>query len=242
MNDSSFNQPLYGGDNRSMIQIMLDAVTKPTLQNYEGIAHSSKASIANGALWLFLGLLVGSLVGGLVGLPFQGGGIAEQLGPLLQDAPPETQELLRNFGGGGMGFFGVICGAPVGALFGLFFYFIGVGIQHWIARLFGGTGAFDKFFFTQAAYSAPVALVSGLLGSIPFVNCITFFISLYSIFLNFLSIRAVHKMDSGKAILVILVPAIVFCLLFVCCLAIVLALLGPAVGEVFSQINNGFAP
>ncbi|MEJ5223016.1 MAG: Yip1 family protein [Anaerolineales bacterium] len=239
MNNSPYNEPVFGSDNRSMIQIMLDAVTKPTLENYERTAQAPNASLANGALWLFLALLVGSLVGGLIGLPFQGGGVMEQLGPLLQDAPPELRELLRNTSGGGMGFFGIICGAPVGALFGLLFYFIGVGIQHWIARLFGGAGAFDKFFFTQASYGAPIALLSGVLSSIPFVNCITFFISLYSIFLNFLSIRAVHRLDSGKAILVILVPAIVFCLLFVCCWVIVLAIFGPVIGEVFSQINNG---
>lgn len=241
MNYSS-NQPVFGSENRSMFQIMLDAVTKPTLENYERIAQSPNATIANGALWLFLAVLVGSLVGGLIGLPFQGFGISDQLGPLMQELPPEARELLRSTGGVGGGFFGVICGAPVGAVMGLLFYFIGVGIQHWIARLFGGTGAFDKFFFTQASYGAPVALVSGILSNIPLLNCVTFFISLYSIFLNFLSIRAVHRLDSGKAILVILVPGIVLCVLLGCCLILGLAVLGPVISEVFSQLNNGFAP
>ncbi len=242
MNDSSYNQPVFGSENRSMFQIMLDAVTKPTLENYEQIAQAPNASIANGALWLFLALLVGSLVGGLIGLPFQGGGIGDALGPLMQDLPPETRELLQGMGSSGGGFFGVICGAPVGAVIGLLFYFIGVGIQHWIARMFGGAGAFDKFFFTQASYGAPIALASGILSNIPLVNCVAFFISLYSIFLNFLSIRAVHRLDSGKAVLVILVPGIILCVLLGCCLFVGLAVFGPAIGEVFSQLNNGFAP
>ncbi len=241
MNDSSnFNQPVYGeAPKRTMLQIMIDAITKPSLANYESLAREPGATLANGALWMFIALLVGALVGGLIGLPFQGS-LPQQLGPLLQEALPETRELFRSIfesgAAGGMGLFGVICGAPVGAVIGLLFYIIGVGIQSWIARLFGGTGAFDKFFFVNAAFGAPIALTTGILQSIPIVNCVVFFISLYSIYLNFLTIRAVHQLDSGKAILVLLIPLIVGCVVGLCLGVGLAAILVP----IISGATGGF--
>jgi len=220
MNETpNFNEPMYAGENRTMIQIMLDAVTKPTLENYERTAQAPNATIANGALWLFLALLVGALVGGLIGLPFQGN-LPQQLGPLFDNASPEMRRMLLSFFqnrfNGSFSTFSMICGAPISAIFILVSYFIGVGIQHWIARMFGGTGEFRKLFFVTATFATPISLVTSVLGNIPVVNCIAALVSFYSIFLSFLSIRAVHKLESSKAIIVLLIPIIIGCVLVLC--------------------------
>jgi hypothetical protein len=230
---------------RPIYQVWIDAVTKPNIANYESIANEPDASVGTAALWLFAALAVGGIIGGLISLLF-GSSLSSQLGPLLQSLPPESQEtlqpLLGSAGGAGGSFLGVICGAPVGAVFGLLGYFIGVGIQSWLATLFGGTGSFGKFFYVNAAYQAPITLVTSIVGNIPLVGCLGIFIGLYSLYLNFISLQAVHKLTSGKAVIVILIPIFVACLLSICMTVFFVAVLGPAVGDVFNSINSTLTP
>ena len=188
----------------------------------------------------------GGVIGALFSLPF-GNNLSSQLGPLLQYLPPDSQQTLGTLleSGGtrtGGGLLGVICGAPIGALFALFFYFIGMGIQNWLATLFGGTGSFGKFFIANAAYYTPIVLITSIIGNIPFVNCLGFLLSLYIIYLNFIALQAVHKLTSGKAVIVILIPMFVGCLFTICFLVFALALLGPAVSDVFNSINSTLTP
>jgi len=222
---------------RPFYQLWIDAVTKPTVPSYEGIAAEPDASLGNAALWLFIAMLVGSVLSALIALPF-GANIASQLAPLLDNVPAESRDALRTIlgGTGGGGIFGLVCGAPIGAVFGFVFYFIGTAIQSWIARLFGGTGAFEKFFFVNAAFYAPIFLVTSFISNIPLINCLTIFVSLYALYLNFVSLQAVHKLTSGKAVMVILIPLLVACFLVACILFVGLAVLAPVINNVFQNL------
>jgi Yip1-like protein len=224
MNDpSNLNAP----EKRPIFQLWIDSITKPTVENYEAIAADPGTSIGNAAIWLFIALVIGGFVGGLFGLMFNSN-MLSQFGTLINNLPPDSQEALRSlFSRTGGSFVGVVCGAPIGAVFGLFFYFIGLGIQHWLAQLFGGVGVFEKFFALNATFYTPIALVTGVLANIPLISCLGVLISFYAVYLNFLSLRAVHKLTSGKAVTVILIPVLIACLLAACIVFFGLAMLIP---------------
>ncbi len=228
-------------DFSAMFQTWINAVTKPNEASYQELANSPHAKTSNALIWLFIAALVGGLLGGLLGLVFSGAGNAMgEIMSQMQDVPPELREAFQAgdaFSAGG-GLVGVLCGAPIGALVGVLFFFIGAAIQNWIARMFGGVGDLEKFVFVNAAYSAPIGLATSLLSNIPVLNCLTIFISFYSLYLNYLSIRTVHQLTPGKSIMVILIPALVFCLFFACLFFLFAAVLAPAIGGVIEQINQ----
>lgn len=94
--------------------------------------------------------------------------------------------------------------APIFAAIGLF---IGAGILHLLVMLIVGSrnSGFEGT-FRVSAYSSVTSLVSW----IPFVGWIA---SLYGIFLAIVGIREVHGTTTGKAALVVLIPAVIVILL-----------------------------
>lgn len=102
----------------------------------------------------------------------------------------------QNFGG----FLVSIILAPIFAAIGLF---IGAGILHLLVMLIVGQGnAGFQSTFRVSAYSAVTSLVSW----IPVIGWIA---SLYGLYLAIVGIREVHSTTTGKAALVVLIPAVV---------------------------------
>jgi hypothetical protein len=101
-------------------------------------------------------------------------------------------------------FIGSIIAAPIGGAIGLF---IVSGVLHLLVRLVVGTGnsGFEAT-FRVAAYAAVVNLVSW----IPLVGWL---LGLYGIYLAVIGIREMHGTTTGKAALVVLIPAGVILLL-----------------------------
>jgi hypothetical protein len=96
--------------------------------------------------------------------------------------------------------------APIFAAIGLF---IGAGILHLLVMLIvGSRNAGYEGTFRVGAYSAVTTLVSW----IPIIGLIA---SLYGIYLAIVGIREVHTTTTGKAALVVLIPAIVVFILIV---------------------------
>ncbi|CAA9407185.1 hypothetical protein AVDCRST_MAG82-550 [uncultured Rubrobacteraceae bacterium] len=96
--------------------------------------------------------------------------------------------------------------APIFAAIGLF---IGAGILHLLVMLI--VGSRNSGFvgtFRVSAYSSVTSLVSW----IPFVGWVA---SLYGIYLAIVGIREVHGTTTGKAALVVLIPAVVVFVLIV---------------------------
>src|SRR5215216_5851180 len=108
----------------------------------------------------------------------------------------------RGFGG----FLASIIFAPIGAAIGLF---IGAGILHLLVMLIVGSrnSGFEGT-FRVGAYSSVTSLVSW----IPIIGLIA---SLYGIYLAIVGIREVHNTTTGRAALVVLIPAVVVGILIV---------------------------
>jgi hypothetical protein len=106
--------------------------------------------------------------------------------------------------------------APILAAIGLF---IGAGILHLLVMLIVGSrnSGFEAT-FRVVAYSAVTSLVSW----IPFIGGI---LSLYGIYLAIVGIREVHTTTTGKAALVVLIPAAVLFLIALALIALVGAVL-----------------
>jgi hypothetical protein len=113
--------------------------------------------------------------------------------------------LVGVFGGRGFGSFLVsLIVAPIFAAIGLF---IGAGILHLLVMLIvGSRNSGYEGTFRVGAYSSVTSLVSW----IPVIGWIA---SLYGIYLGIMGIREVHNTSTGKAALVVLIPAVVLFLL-----------------------------
>jgi hypothetical protein len=100
-------------------------------------------------------------------------------------------------------------------------FFIAVGIQYLIAKAFGGQGTFVAHGYSSLLYSAPIGVVSVLLGWIPILGAVlASALEIYVIVLNVFMIMGVHRMSGGKATLVVLLPLIVL-FLFSCVIFII---------------------
>ncbi len=212
--------------------VWIKAVTQPKEQAFIDIAESPDARPNTAYLWIFLAGTLSTIVTGIIQSVLMAAGLGQ-----------------NSFGAGsavGSSLIGVVCLSPfVGGLSVLFFA-LGVAIVQWIAKLFGGTGTYDKLVYPIAAISVPVSLVSMVitpLNIVPYINICTgllsFAMGIYAIFLQITAVKAVNRFGWGQAAGSVLLP--VFVIVFVCgCVVIgILMLLGPMIGNVFNDINQG---
>jgi hypothetical protein len=124
----------------------------------------------------------------------------------------------QNFGG----FLASIILAPILAAIGLF---IGAGILHLLVMLIVGSrnSGFEAT-FRVVAYSAVTSLVSW----IPFIGGI---LSLYGIYLAIVGIREMHNTTTGKAALVVLIPAAIVFLILILLAAVIGAFIFGAMNQ-----------
>lgn len=215
-------QPIY--------EIWMDALIKPNVETYQGFGRHPNASAMRGFLWLFLAYLISTLIS-VMGAAFLG-----SLSTILGDQGPGAAP-----GFAGLSGLTLLCLAPLGAVFGVLALAIIAGISNLIARAVGGTGSFGQLVYAFAAYLAPLTIISSVLGIVPLLNCVTIPLGFYGLFLNILAIKAVHDISWGKAVLssvVIIAGIMIFVAVFV---IVILALLGPAIGNVFSNIIEEIA-
>lgn len=216
----------------------IKAVTKPNEQTFIEIASSPEASSKTAFIWVFIAGTLSGLVSGLMQL-------------ILQFAGFQSQGYGQFAAGRGIGAsFGIaICGAPVAGLLSVLFFAIGVAIMQWVAKLFGGTGTFEKLAYALAAISVPVSLVSMFLtplSAIPYlgicIGLLGFGVGLYALFLQITAVKAVNGFGWGSAIGSVLLPGVVIGLVCACIVIAGLAILGPKIAEIFGGINQGFMP
>jgi len=160
--------------------------------------------------------------------------VLRAIGALLQRAALEQQmasleqqfgnspmlPLMRNLiGGGGLVF--TLIFTLIVAVIG---FFIGVGIVYLLGRAFGGTGTFGEMAYDIALYSAPITVLSSLLGIIPIIGGLAALaLGIYEIYLYWLSVQAGMNLPGSKALWVVLIPILVVVVL--CCGIFVLAFL-----------------
>jgi len=222
-------QPSYpeGSTDRpaqSWTEVWLRAVTRPTVATYQDIATRPGVSSRRAYIWMFAGSFIAYAITLIGVLLFGGSSILGQ-----QEAARIASDL-------GTTIVVLICIAPLGGVFAILGLMITAGISQAIARALGGTGTFTQLAYIIAAYLAPIGILTSLLAMVPFVSCLNLPVGIYSLFLNILAVKSVNRFSWGKAILssVVILAGILLVVAFV--VIVVLALLGPAIGNVFSNI------
>jgi hypothetical protein len=233
------NEPIVpgSGPEMSLIDTWMEAFTKPREETYARIVAQPRANATNAFLWVFIASLLTSLVSLVASL----GGQMETFRQML---PPEIANQLPSGADASVGIGTIICGAPVGAVFAVIVFAISTALIQWVAKLFGGIGTFDKLAYAFSSVVVPYSIVASilaLLGIIPYVGILTglisFALSIYLIVLEVLAVKAVHRLDTGKAIGAVLLPALVILLIVCCCIAIGVSALIPVMGETFQNFN-----
>lgn len=207
-------------------EVWLKAITQPSIYTYQDLVSRPGVSSRRAYAWVFLGSLVGSVLM-LLGNLFFG-----SLSPLGAE---QASDFL---GGYGILILMFVCLLPVGGIFAILSLIIIAGISQVIARSLGGSGTYKELSYAFGAYLAPLGIIGSVLFMVPFVNWLTIPIGIYSVFLNILAIKSVHRFEWGKALASSVAIIAIILLLLAGVIIWVLVLLGPSIGDVFSNINQ----
>lgn len=200
----------------SIFQAFIDAVTKPTVENYENLLRNPRVTPTNAYLWVALSAAVAGLIFAIIG-SFTYKDTVEGFGSVL---------------------YVLLCTAPLAGVLSVIGVTISAAAASAIAKAFGGTGTYDQVISLYGVISPPMLFVNLIISSIPFVNALSFFVGIYQLFLYIQAIRAAHKIDGIKAA----IAALALPLLILCCLAIVVALALSSILAIFATQTTGFVP
>jgi len=178
---------------------------------YEELARDPNATTNRAYLWIIVSLLIGAVIQGLVFL------------------------LIPDTAMAGLGLTTLFCVAVVGGVIGFFIWSI---ITQGIARVLEGTGTYAQLVYALAAYTAPLYIINSVLAYIPLLNCLSIVTGIYAIVLNVIAVKAVHQFSWGRAIAASFILWLGLFALAACLVIVVLAILGPAIGNIFSNIVN----
>ena len=132
---------------------------------------------------------------------------------------------------------GTIFGSGLGIVLGpvvtVIGFLIGSGVLYLIAMILGGEGSFTEQSYLLALFQAPLNIVSSVLGLIPIAGqCLNIGVWIYGIVLGVLAIQSAHRMTTGRAAAVVLLPAAVVVLVVGCALLLGVSLLIPVLQEI----------
>ena len=229
------------------LSVWIKAVTKPNEQTFIDITESPDAIAKTAYIWVFIAGFISGILQAIANT------IRIAIGSSAQLPIPGLEQYLPQTSGGGSGIgatlIGGLCATPFAGLFAVLFFALGVAIIQWIAKLFGGTGTYDKLLYALAAISVPFTLVSSVLAIfsvIPYVGiCTGLFslaLSIYAIVLQIMAVKGVNRFGWGQAAGSVLIPAAVIFIVCICCVAGGLMIMGPAIGNVFNDVNQGLQP
>jgi len=124
-------------------------------------------------------------------------------------------------------------------------FYVNAGVLWLIAKLFGGKGAFGAQAYLMSLFVVPLTILSVLLSIVEVIpvvgrylfGLVVLVVAIFNLVLTVRALQAAHALTGGKAAAVVLLPVAVGFVLG-CCGVLVLLLSGPAIGNVFSSINN----
>lgn len=208
----------------SWSEVWVEALTKPSVETYEDIVADPGASASKAYTWVLIAAFISYVV--TIIFSFFLNSILGVTG-LQQFSMLEgiTSSILV-----------VMCCAPVLSILAVLGLVINAGISQFVAGILGGTGTYNELAYAFGAYLAPLTLITGVLGAIPYLNCLSIFVALYGIVLNVIAIKAVNKFDWASAIISSVVVVVGIIAVVGCVVLTFLSLLGPAIGDVFSNI------
>ncbi len=183
-------------------EVWLTALTKPNAEAYADLLRDPLASPGRVYLWIFLTYMIGMLIS------FLNPAVTTMLSQIGQ-----TQSR------GNMVVMGIVLLLiPIFAGMSILGLMLGAAIYNLIAHLFAGSGTFSRTVYALGAFTAPMSILTSALVLVPFVNCLTLPLGLYSLWLNVVAIRASQRLTTGAAFAVVLMPTIlvfiVGCIIF----------------------------
>ena len=111
--------------------------------------------------------------------------------------------------------------------------FIGLGINHLIAKAFGGTGTFLAYTYSYLLYGVPLTIVTTLVALIPFIGGLVAFAgSIYTIVLQVFMTMGVHRLSGGRATLAVLILPIIGIVLGIIGFIVLFAIIASALHNV----------
>lgn len=223
--DSTSNTPPSSGASgpAGWLSVWVKAITQPNEQTFVDITESPDMKAQTAYIWVF----IAGTISGIIQAIAQAISTATGLNALSQ-IPGLEQYLPQTSGGGGFAFgalVGGICASPFVGLLSVLFFALLVAIIQWIAKLFGGTGTYDKLLYAFAAISVPFTIISSLFvlfSAIPFVGICTGIISLglsiYALVLQVMAVKAVNRFGWGPAAGSVFIPG---CVVFILCACVI---------------------
>lgn len=224
-------------------QVWMKAFTKPSEQTFIELTDGPEAVAKTAYIWMFIAGTVSGIVQAILRGIYTAMGTTPQM-PIPgfeQFQPPTSSDPNSAI----VSIVISICASPLVGLISVLFFAIGVAITQWIAKLFSGTGTYDKLAYATAAISLPYSIITAVLslfGAIPFVGyctgIISFGLGLYVLYLQIAAVKAVNRFGWGQAAGSVLIPGFVVLLVCGCLVFGSLMILGPVIGDSFGQ----FAP
>lgn len=221
--------------------VWMKVITKPNEQTFVEITESPHATLTTAFIWVFIAGVISGIFGALRQAFYSFNGGAPQI--------PGFEQYMPASGGTGLtatSLVFILCASPFLAMLG---FAIIVAITQWIAKLFKGSGNFEKLAYAWAAISLPMTLVTSLLsllGVIPVVGYCTGVLSLilffYFLYLEITAVKAVNRFAWGPAAASVLIPILTVFLVCFCVIFAGAMFFGAAIGNVFSDINQSLAP
>ena len=122
-------------------------------------------------------------------------------------------------------------------------YYIGIGLMHLGARIFGGKGSSTTLAYLTSLFYLPLGMVIVLLNLIPILGgIIGIGLGIYDIMLTVRVIKVNYQLTTGRAVGAYFVPTLVILLILVpVCVIGTLAVMGPSIGNIFSNVIQSLA-
>jgi hypothetical protein len=217
------------------LPVWIKAVTQPKEQTFVDITESPDMKAQTAYIWVFIaGTISGIIQAFAVAIR-----AATGVGSPFQNIPGLEQYLPQSTGNGpgfGVSLIGGLCASPFAGLLSIVLFALLVAIIQWIAKLFGGTGTYEKTLYAFAAIAVPYTIVSSLfslLSAIPFVGIcvgvISFGLFVYYLVLQVMAVKAVNRFGWGQAAGSVFIPGCTVFILCACLVAGGVALLVPII-------------
>jgi hypothetical protein len=228
--NEQFNMPVMPPASEPVFQTWMRALTRPNEQTYAAMAASPNAKASTGYLWYFIGSIVQFLLASLVQ-----GAVMRNMMSNYSDQFDIGNPLIT-----------ILCGAPLAAVVSTVFFAIGAAVVQWIASMFGGRGTNNQMVYVLSTILTPYLIFSGvmtLLSAIPFVGwCLfplSFLAGIYILVLEIMAVKGVNQVGWGAALAALLIPVLAIVFACACLVGGAFVLLGPALRDVFQQIQQG---
>ncbi|MBA3531317.1 MAG: YIP1 family protein [Ardenticatenales bacterium] len=208
-------------DFSTMFNTWLKVLTNPREETFQEELDSPRATLTNALIWMFLAGVVVALFSFLVSLTSLNSAAAmEEMLRENPDIPPEFAQMMTPMMPMMMG-----AGSVLSVILTPIVFLIGTGIYYLIAMLMGGKGDFGRYSYLLASFQAPLAIARTLVGFVPLLGvCISLAIFFYELFLSYLATKVAFNLSSGRALVVVLTPILLFILAMVCLFFFILSL------------------